>query len=121
MVASIGELSMLGIEWSSVKFWLRSILCNWVASPAEYALSKKANEVATAAVVQAQADVDKAKEELTYTDLKSALNGVVTDIYAEIGETVAPGQIVCTIANLDLREAVVDIAEDETPNLRSRP
>ena len=88
------------------------LLSRKVSSPAEYDLSKKADEVAIATVAQAQADLDKAKEELAYTELKSDLNGVVTDIYVEIGETVTPGQIVCSIANPDLREAVVDIAED---------
>lgn len=88
------------------------LLSRNVATRAEYDFTKKEDELAIAAVAQAQSEVDKAKEELTYTELKSDLNGVVTEIYSEIGETVTPGQIVCTIANPDLREAVVDIAED---------
>ncbi len=79
---------------------------------AEVDLATKANEVAVAAVVQAQSDLDKANEELSYAELKSDLDGVVTNIFAETGQTVTAGQKVVSIANPNLREAVVDIGED---------
>ena len=38
--------------------------------------------------------------------------GVVTAIGAEVGQVVAPGQTVVTIARPDIREAVIDVADD---------
>ena len=89
-----------------------ALLAKNMTSPADFDLAKKANEAATSGVAQAQADLDKAIEELTYTELKADIGGVVTNIYAETGQTVGVGQVVISIANPDLREAIVDIGED---------
>ncbi len=90
----------------------RVLLAQDATPQAEMDLATKANEVAVAAVAQAQSDLDKANEELSYAELKADMSGVVTNIYAETGQTVTAGQMVVSIANPDLREAVVDIGED---------
>ena len=81
-------------------------------SQADFDVAKKNAEAATSAVAQAQTDLDKASEELSYASLKADIDGVVTGIFAEVGQTVGAGQTVMSIANPNEREAVVDISED---------
>ncbi len=49
---------------------------------------------------------------MSYASLKADIDGVVTAIMSEVGQTVSAGQTVISIANPDLREAVVDIGEE---------
>jgi multidrug efflux pump subunit AcrA (membrane-fusion protein) len=66
----------------------------------------------------AQTNLTKAREQLGYALLKADFDGVVTAIGAEIGQVVTPGQAVVTIARPDIREAVIDIADDLAATLR---
>jgi RND family efflux transporter MFP subunit len=75
--------------------------------------ARLASAAAAAAVKQAGADLDKAREQLAYTQLRSEFDGVVTGVPAEIGQTVAAGQRVMTIARFDQRDAVIDVPETE--------
>ncbi len=82
------------------------------SSQSDFDMAKKNAEEAKSAVAQAQTNVDKAREELSYASLKADIDGVVTGIFAEVGQTVGAGQTVMSIANPDQREAVVDIGEE---------
>ena len=65
-----------------------------------------------ASVASAQAKLAKALEQLGYAQVKADFAGVVTAVSADVGQVVAPGQTVVTIARPDLREALVDIGAD---------
>lgn len=67
---------------------------------------------AEASVAHAQANLTKAIEQLRYAQVKTDFGGVVTAVSAEVGQVVAPGQTVITVARPDVREAVVDIGSD---------
>jgi len=73
--------------------------------------ARQARDSADAAVLKAQANVDKAREQLGYTILTATFDGVVTDVSAEVGQTVSPGMVVLTIAEPNLRDAVVDVPD----------
>lgn len=88
------------------------LLATNASSQADFDVAKKNAEAATSALAQAQTDLDKANEELSYASLKADIDGVVTGIFAEVGQTVTAGQTVMSIANPNEREAVVDISED---------
>ncbi len=88
------------------------LLAKNATSQSEFDIAQKNAEAAISAVAQAQADLDKAQEELSYASLKADIDGVVTAITSEVGQTVSAGQTVISIANPDLREAVVDIGEE---------
>lgn len=83
-----------------------------IISQAAFEAAKQADEAAAAEVTRAQESLAKATEQLSYTSLTADMNGVVMGIYAETGQTVAAGQTVITIANPELREAVVDLGEE---------
>jgi membrane fusion protein, multidrug efflux system len=73
---------------------------------------------AEASVAHAQANLTKALEQLGYAQLKADFAGVVTAVSADVGQVVAPGQTVLTVARPDIREAVVDIGTDFPVPLR---
>ena len=65
-----------------------------------------------ASTARARANLAKAIEQLGYAQVKSDFTGVVTAVKADVGQVVAPGQSVVTVARLDAREAVVDVGAD---------
>ncbi|MBX9930310.1 MAG: efflux RND transporter periplasmic adaptor subunit [Methylobacterium sp.] len=69
-------------------------------------------DTAQARVVQAQASLQKARDQMSYTELKADFDGVVTVRSAEVGQVLSAGQAVVTLARPEEREAVVDIPED---------
>jgi RND family efflux transporter MFP subunit len=68
-------------------------------------------ETARARVDQAQASLQKARDQMRYTELKAEFDGVVTQRLAEVGQVLSAGQGVVTVARPDVREAVVDVPE----------
>jgi RND family efflux transporter MFP subunit len=83
-----------------------------VSSQADLDGAQQALDAAAASVQQAQARLAKAKEQLGYTTLTADLDGVVTGVYAQIGQMASPGMRVMTLARTDIREAVVDVPDD---------
>jgi RND family efflux transporter MFP subunit len=74
---------------------------------------------AQAVLTRAQADLEKAHEQLGYAQLKAEFAGVVTAVGAEVGQVVSAGQSVVTVARPEIREAVVDIGDDFPVPLRT--
>ena len=71
----------------------------------EVALSTKAN------AERAKSALDKAEEQLSYARLTTEFDAVVTATSADVGQTVAAGQTVVSVARPDMGEAVVDIPD----------
>lgn len=74
---------------------------------------------AIAAVAKAQANLDKAEEQLGYAQLRAEFDGVVTATSAEVGQVVSAGQSIATIARPDQREAVIDIPDASLDGLKA--
>ncbi|WP_431323284.1 efflux RND transporter periplasmic adaptor subunit [Rhizobium sp. YTU87027] len=87
----------------------RSLAETKSGSEAAFEEAELGRKSAAAAVAKAQANLDKAEEQLGYTQLRAEFDGVVTATSAEVGQVVAAGQSVATIARPDQREAVIDI------------
>lgn len=71
-----------------------------------------ARDTANARLNQAKASLKTAEDQLGYAELHAAFDGVVTAWSAEVGQYVANGQTVVTVARPDVREAVVDIPDE---------
>src|SRR6201993_2341959 len=67
---------------------------------------------AQASTARAQANLTKAIEQLGHAQLKTDFAGVQTEVSADVGQVVPPGQSVVTVARPDVRDAVIDIGED---------
>jgi RND family efflux transporter MFP subunit len=83
-----------------------------VNSQAELDGAEEARATAAGAVTRGRASLDKAREQLSYTRLVSDTDGIVTAVGAEVGQTVTAGQTVVTVAQAEIREAVVDIPDE---------
>ena len=87
------------------------MLAKATASQATYDAAEQARAGAQAAVSQAEANLAKAREQLSYAVLKADFAGVITATYAEIGQMVSPGQPIVALAEPTKRDAVVDAPE----------
>jgi RND family efflux transporter MFP subunit len=88
-----------------------ALLARKTASQAAFDTAEQARASAQAAMQQAEAALVKAREQLSYTLLEAEYSGIVTATSAEIGQTVAPGQAVVTVADPRRRDAVIDAPE----------
>ncbi|WAJ28388.1 efflux RND transporter periplasmic adaptor subunit [Antarcticirhabdus aurantiaca] len=73
--------------------------------------------VARSTLVSRRSDLAKARDELNYTRLVSETDGIVTAVSIDVGQIVNVGQTALTVAQIDVREAVVDVAEDIAASL----
>lgn len=89
----------------------RSLAETGNGSQADLDEAEQGRKSAAAAVARAQANLDKAKEQLSYTQIEAEFDGVVTATSAEVGQVVSAGQTIAAIARPDEREAVIDIPE----------
>lgn len=90
-----------------------------VASQEKLDIAQEAMEAAAAAVRQAEENLVKARERLAYTTLVADIDGVVTGLQAEVGQMASPGKVVLTLAQTNVREAVVDVPEEFARSLGS--
>ncbi|MDX8493472.1 efflux RND transporter periplasmic adaptor subunit [Mesorhizobium sp. VK22B] len=95
----------------------RQLLASANTSQAVFDAAQQARQAAAAGVERANAALAKSQEQLGYARLFSDFDGVVTEVGAEVGQTVSPGQTVVTVARTDPREAVVDIPDQLTGEL----
>lgn len=91
------------------------------ASQADVELAQQGLISAQADRDKAQARVDKAREQLGYATLKAAFDGAITSTSADVGQTVALGQTVLSLARLDQRDAVADVPESLLGLIRATP
>lgn len=82
-----------------------------VATQADVDSAAQALQSARSAALQAQASLDKEREQLGYARLVATGPGIVTSVSAEPGQVVSPGQAVVTVARPDRRDAVIDLPE----------
>ncbi|QXI15577.1 efflux RND transporter periplasmic adaptor subunit [Pseudomonas hamedanensis] len=72
-----------------------------------------------ASLDQARAAVNQSKDQLSYTELRADHKAVVTAWNAEAGQVVTAGQQVVTLAQPDIKEAVIDLPDtlvDQLPD-----
>ena len=88
------------------------------ASQAAFDNAEQERAAAQANMEQAEANLAKAREQLSYAVLKADYSGIVTATYAEVGQTVSPGQPILAIAEPTRRDAVIDAPEKIIDALR---
>lgn len=81
------------------------------ATPADLEVARQTQKAAMASVAGREADLSKARDQLTYTEIRAPFEGIVTDVFAQAGQTVTAGQNIVTLAEPRGRDAVVDIPD----------
>jgi RND family efflux transporter MFP subunit len=85
---------------------MSNLLTESAVSRNDYDLALRQLKTARAQVDAARAKLQSAEEELSYTDLKSEVTGVITQKGAEPGEVVQAGQMILLVARQSGRDAV---------------
>jgi len=91
----------------------RDLAATGTGSQADLDAATASRDSARARVDEAKANLQKAVEQLAYTNLISGYDGVIIGWPAEAGEVVSVGQKIVTIARPDPRDAVFDVPDDK--------
>jgi RND family efflux transporter MFP subunit len=86
--------------------------------PSEYDRRLAASRMADARLVQTQRQRDLAHSQRLYGALVADADGVVTAVHAQVGQVVAAGQTVFTLAHSDDVEVVADVPENRLAAVR---
>lgn len=97
----------------SVEQRTRALFKTGTQTQAAVESTEQTRQAAQSSVVQAQSALQKAEEQLSYTRITASFDGVVTATSAEVGQVVAAGASVVTLARPDERDAVVDVPDTE--------
>lgn len=81
------------------------------ATQAKLESARQARQTAEAAAAAAAAKLRLAKDQLDYAVLRAPEDGAITQLGAEAGQVVSPGQLVARLARLDRKDAVFSLAE----------
>lgn len=88
-------------------------------SASEYKLQKTNFEVAESRMKQAAAQYDVDANQAAYAELHAEFNGVVTRLDAEIGQVLAAGQAVVSLARPEELEVEISIPESRVDEVRN--
>jgi len=87
----------------------KTLLPQGFTTQALYDQAQQALRTAQSQLDNAEAQLQIAKDRVSYTQLKAGVTGSITARAAEAGEVVQPGQIVFQVARQDGRDAVFDV------------
>ncbi|MHC8303651.1 efflux RND transporter periplasmic adaptor subunit [Pseudomonas sp. PB3P13] len=82
-----------------------------VGAQAQLDIAQTDLKTTQASLDQAKAAVDQAKDQLDYVQLRTDQKSIVTAWNAEAGQVVTAGQQVVTLAQPDIKEAVIDLPD----------
>lgn len=88
----------------------------WI--PSEFDRRRAAMDGADARLAQVQRQLSLARDQLNYTELHADADGVITDIRMEVGQVIAAGQTVASLAHTAETEIVVNVPENRLPDVR---
>ncbi|MFL5279576.1 MAG: efflux RND transporter periplasmic adaptor subunit [Rhodopila sp.] len=87
--------------------------------PSELDKRKAALDGAEARLAQARQQLALALDQIAYTTLTANADGVIADLRMEVGQVVAAGQTVASLAHMAETEIVVDVPENRLPDVRA--
>ena len=89
-----------------------------IVAPAQFDRLRAQRDSTRARLLDVQARAAAARDDLSYATLRAPTSGVVTQVSAEVGQYLAPGQVVFRVARPDALDAVVDVPENVIASLR---
>jgi len=87
------------------------LLANGIVPQSTLDMTATAVETASARVEALQSALTQAEDQLANASLIAPFDGIVVAVAGEVGQIVAPGSSVVTLARPDLRDAVIDLPE----------
>lgn len=89
-----------------------------IIAPAQVDRLRAQRDSTRARLADVEARAAAARDDLGYATLRSPTRGVVTQVSAEVGQYLAPGQVAFRVAQPDALDAVVDVPESVIASLR---
>lgn len=89
-----------------------------IVPPAQIDRLTSERDTARARLVEAESRMRAARNDVSYTILRSPISGVVTEVSAEPGQYFAAGQIAFRVAQTTALEALADVPESVVGSLR---
>ncbi len=97
----------------------KELFDNDAVSKAEFERYQNAHAVAAAKLASLKKNYDVGANQFRYGRLVAPANGVITEIAAEAGQVIAPGQSVMTLVRHGEREVQVSVPENRINEIRS--
>lgn len=92
----------------------RALVREQAVSRKEYEFAKALADSTTAKLQAAESNAQQADNQAQYAVLRADSDGTIISVMADIGQVVAAGQTVFSLAQMDTREAVVYLPENMT-------
>lgn len=89
-----------------------------IVAPAQIERLRAQRDSARARLRDAEARDAAARDDIGYATLRSPTSGVVTQVSAEVGQYLTPGQTAFRVARPDALDAIVDVPESIVSSLR---
>ena len=112
--AAQGDLARIEAQWINAQANARrqqQLFDRGVGAQAQLDIAHTDLKTTAAALAQARASVNQARDQLAYSELRADHAAIVTAWNAEAGQVVAAGQQVVTLARPDIKEAVIDLPD----------
>ncbi len=110
-----GDLARVEAQWINAQANARrqqALFDRGVGAQAQLDVALTDLKTARASLDQARAAVNQANDQLNYSELRADHDAVVTEWKVEAGQVVTVGQEVVTLAQPDIKEAVIDLPAD---------
>ena len=89
----------------------RNLFQTQVTTRAAFDLAQETLLTAQGSAKSAQAELETARDALSYTELRADADGVITARNAEVGQVAQAAQVIFTLAHAGPRDAVFDVVE----------
>lgn len=113
------EVEAMALEAASSFERVRDLAAHRLLSQADLDRATAARDAANARLAAARAGVESAREQFAYTEIRAPFAGVVTARHVEVGEAVAPGQLLSAIAAPGALRVIVDVPQAMAEDVRA--
>jgi RND family efflux transporter MFP subunit len=98
---------------------LKALIAKEMASDSALAQAERAQAVASAATLNAEADLDQAERNLERATIVAPFNGRVKSEYIDLGQFLQPGKVVADIYNSDSMEVRIPLPDSQLAYLNT--
>ena len=98
---------------------LKALMAKEMVSDSALAQAERAQAVASAATLNAEADLDQADRNLERATMVAPFNGRVKSEYIDVGQFLQPGEVVADIYNSDSMEVRIPLPDSQLAYLNS--
>ncbi|KXF77060.1 hypothetical protein ATN84_11360 [Paramesorhizobium deserti] len=119
--ASLDAAKSQLVQASSTFDRQKTLLAQGFTTRRQYDEAQEAQRTAQSALTVAESQLANAQDQLTFTQLRAGVSGIITARNIEVGQVVQPTETAFTIAEDGPRDAVFDVQETLVANAKTDP